>query len=127
MLGQNCVIDKKNVKSYTYCCYISCAKLIERVGEKTRPQKRRNSLPCTVRIKGLVVCYVKWLRSMIYEMGLGPCSARCVGLVPCFGQDGYQAQVPQHPIDTYRYNKIQSLTILKIKCVNVLNRNFDKF
>ena len=25
------------------------------------------------------------------------------GLVPCCGQDGYQAQVPQHPIDSYRY------------------------
>ncbi len=30
-------------------------------------------------------------------------SARCVGLVPYFGQDGYRAQVTQHPIDTYRY------------------------
>ena len=29
------------------------------------------------------------------------------GLVPCFGQDGYQAQVSQHPIDTCRYNTIQ--------------------
>ncbi len=23
--------------------------------------------------------------------------------VPCCGQDGYRAQVPHHPIDTYRY------------------------
>ena len=25
------------------------------------------------------------------------------GLVHCCGQDGYQDQVPQHPIDSYRY------------------------
>ncbi len=30
-------------------------------------------------------------------------SARCVGLSPYCGQDGYRAQVLQHPIDTYRY------------------------
>ena len=47
-------------------------------------------------IKGLIVCYVAWLGSMIYGMGL----------VPCYGQDGYQAQVPQHPIDACRYNII---------------------
>ena len=23
------------------------------------------------------------------------------GLVPCCGKDGYRAQVPQHPIDSY--------------------------
>ena len=39
--------------------------------------------------KGLVFYYVVWLGSMIYGMGL----------VPCCCQDGYQAQVRQHPID----------------------------
>ncbi len=29
--------------------------------------------------------------------------AKMRGLVPCCGQDGYRAQVPQHPIDSYRY------------------------
>ncbi len=24
--------------------------------------------------------------------------------IQCCGQDGYQAQVPQHPMDRYRYN-----------------------
>ncbi len=28
------------------------------------------------------------------------------GLVPCCGQDGYRAQVPQHPIELYRYKHI---------------------
>ena len=23
------------------------------------------------------------------------------GLIPCCGQNGYRAQVPQHPLDTY--------------------------
>ncbi len=31
-------------------------------------------------------------------------SVRCVVLVPCCGQDGDNAQVPQLPIDTCRYN-----------------------
>ena len=50
-------------------------------------------------IKGLVVWYVSWLGSMIYGIRI----RKVRGLVPCYGQDGYQAQVPQHPIDTYRY------------------------
>ena len=49
-------------------------------------------------IKGLVVCYVVWLGSIIYDMGLWT-SARCVGMVPCYGQDGFRAQVLQHPVD----------------------------
>ena len=47
-------------------------------------------------IKGLVVCYAVWLVSM------KGASLRCICLVPCCGQDGYQDQVKQHPIDTYR-------------------------
>ncbi len=61
-----------------------------------------NALPCTAQlripdkgrtIKMFVVCLVVWLRSM-KGMGL-----RTV-LIPCCGQDGYRAQVPQHPIET---------------------------
>ena len=58
---------------------------------------RRNSLPGTGLtdkgrdIKGLVVSYVACLISMT-EMGL----------VPYCGQDGYRAQVPQHPAHTYK-------------------------
>ena len=48
----------------------------------------------------LVVCYLIWLWSMIYGMNLWT-SARCVGLVPRCGQDGYLAQIPKHPINTY--------------------------
>ena len=33
------------------------------------------------------------------------------GLIPCCGQDGYQAQELQHHIDTCRYNTIQALGI----------------
>ncbi len=47
-------------------------------------------------IKELLDCYVVWLGSM---MGLRTYT-RCAGLVPCFGQDGYRAQVQQHPIET---------------------------
>ncbi len=51
-------------------------------------------------IKGLVVCYVVWLGSMIYGIDLW-IRPKC--LVPCCGQDGYRAQVPKHPIDSYKY------------------------
>ena len=44
-------------------------------------------------INWLVVCYVVWLGSM-KGMSVKTC-ARCVGLVPCCGQIGYRAQVPQ--------------------------------
>ncbi len=37
----------------------------------------------------LVVCYLLWLGYMIYGIGLWT-RARCVGLVPCCGQDGYR-------------------------------------
>ncbi len=41
---------------------------------------------------------------MIYGMGYGQAQCACMhGLVPCCGQDGYRAQVPQHPIDSYNY------------------------
>ncbi len=62
----------------------------------------RNSLPCTFRqcraIKGLVVCYVVWLGS-IKGMGLRTCEIYAC-LVPNCGQDGYRAQITQHPIET---------------------------
>ena len=65
---------------------------------------RHNSIQCTIlpdkscAIKGLVVCYVVWLGSM-KGMGLGT-NARFVDLITCCDQDGYRAQVQQHPIET---------------------------
>ena len=47
-------------------------------------------------IKELVLSYIVWIRSM---KGLRTC-ARCVGMVPCCGQNGYLAQVPQQPKET---------------------------
>ena len=41
---------------------------------------------------------------MISGMGLWTCALRKIlGTVPCCGLDGYRAQVPQHPIDSYKY------------------------
>ncbi len=48
--------------------------------------------------KGLIVCFIVWLGSM-KGMGRKTC-ARCVGLHLCGGQNGYRAQVLQHPIET---------------------------
>ncbi len=39
------------------------------------------------------------------------------GLVPCCDQDGYRAQVPQHPIDSYNIFKFKSAVNLSF--VNV--------
>ena len=111
MIGPNLVVAK-DVKSYAYCCYVRCVTLIVRVGGMPWPQTGAThyhaqlGLPDKGRaIKGLIICYVVWLVSMIYGMGLWT-NARCVGLVPCCGQDGYQAQMPQQPIDTSRYSTI---------------------
>ena len=46
-------------------------------------------------VKGLVVCYVVWLRSIGWVFGLVAC---------CGHQDSYRAQVPQHPIDSLEYH-----------------------
>ncbi len=32
-------------------------------------------------------------------------------LVPCYGQDGYRAQIPQNPIDSFRY-----ISHISIRC-----------
>ncbi len=92
----------KHVKGCFYCCYVRCATLIIRVGGNALVPNWRNSLLCTVStIKGLVVCYVVWLGSMVYGMGLW-ISVMCLGPVPCCGQDGFRAQVPRHIIDSCR-------------------------
>ena len=52
-------------------------------------------------IKWLVVRYVV---SRIYDLWDGYLDKRKVcGLVPCCGQDGYQAQLLHKLIDTYKY------------------------
>ncbi len=64
------------------------------------------TLPCTVRTfrksscnqrVGCLLYSLTMISSLIYRMCLWT-SARCIGLVPCCGQDGYQAQVLQQPI-----------------------------
>ncbi len=50
-------------------------------------------------IKGLVVC---WSMARINALWDGAMDKRKVrGLVPCCVQDGYRAQVPQHPFNPY--------------------------
>ena len=52
-------------------------------------------------IKGLVVY---WSMARINDLWDGSMDKRKVrSLVPCCGQDGNRAQVPQHPIDSNRY------------------------
>ncbi len=53
-------------------------------------------------IKGFVVC---WSMARINDLWDGSMDKRKVrSLVPCCGQDGNRAQVPQHPIDSYNIN-----------------------
>ncbi len=50
-------------------------------------------------IRGLVVC---WSMARINDLWDVSLEKRTVhSLVPCCGQDGNRAQVPQHPIDSY--------------------------
>ena len=64
-------------------------------------------------IKGLVICYVVLMKSMIYGTGLWT-SASCMGLV--------LAQVLQHPIDKYRYISHTYIIIYKYKKTKLLNK-----
>ncbi len=109
MLGQNCIITKV-VESCIYCYYVRCATQLVQVGSMPWPQTGTVRTSYKGRsIKVMVACYVVWQGNMIYgRIGLWT-SARCVGLVPYCSQDGYQAQVPQHPIDACRYNTIHVL------------------
>ncbi len=92
MLGSNRVIAK-NVKSCTYSYNVRCTTIIVRVWGMPWPRAGPNHawlglLDEDRAFNGLVVCFVVWLRSMIYGMGL------C--LVPCCVQDSYRAQVPHN-------------------------------
>ena len=50
-------------------------------------------------IKGLVVWWSMARINDLWDGAIDKCKVR--GLVPCCSQDGYQAQVPQCPIDSY--------------------------
>ncbi len=71
MLGPNRVITK-DFKSCTYCYNVICRTLIVRV--KGMPWPQTSATPYYAHkgraIKGLVVCYIIWLGSLIYAMGL---------------------------------------------------------
>ncbi len=108
MLDPNHVIDK-DVKSCSYCRYVRCATSVVRVRGDALAPNRRNSLPCTVRTSRQGSCNhrVSFLLCKmasnydLWDVSLDKCMLR--GLVPCCSQDCYRAQVPKHPIDSYRY------------------------
>ncbi len=57
-------------------------------------------------IKGLVVC---WSMARINDLWEESMDKRNVpGLVICCGQDGYRAQVPQRPLDSYSFIQVIS-------------------
>ncbi len=75
-----------------------------------------------VQSKGWLLCSYVWLWSMIYGMGVWTNSARCDGCVPCFSQDGNQAQVLHHPIDSCRYNTMWHLPGFECTLWKILNK-----
>ena len=83
MLSPNSIIAKA-VKISTYCCYVRCATFIIKVGGMPWLQAGATHYHAQLghsnkgrTIKGLVFCYVVWLGSSIYGIGLWT-SARCV-------------------------------------------------
>ena len=75
--------------------------IIVLVGGNALAPNRRNSLPCIVwtpdkgcAIKRLVVCWNMARNNDLWDGSMDKHKVR--GLVPCGGQDGYRAQVPQH-------------------------------
>ena len=72
MLGSNIGIAK-GIKRCTFCCYVICATTIALVEEMPWPQTGATQyrLVRTSKkgrlIKGLVICYVVWLRSIKIE------------------------------------------------------------
>ncbi len=104
MLDSNRVIAK-DVKSCTNCCYV--------INSMSRgnilAQNIHNPLPYTVKTfrqrscnprVGCLPCSM----ARIYDIRDGYLDKRKVrSMVLCCGEDVYRAQVPQHPIDSYRY------------------------
>ncbi len=104
ILGPNRVIAK-DVKNCTYCCYVRC---IIRVGVIPCPQKGATELYAQLGLpdkrlyKNQRVDCLLCSMARIHELLDGSLDKRKLrGLVLCCGQDGYGAQVPQHPINTY--------------------------
>ncbi len=58
-------------------------------------------------IKGLVVCYVVWLESMIYGMGLWD-KRKVRSQIPCCSQDGFESEYRNNPMDSYRYIELNN-------------------
>ncbi len=106
MLGPNRVIAK-NVKGFTYNCNVTCVTLIVREGEMPWPRAHIITLHShdlqTKSCNQWVGCLLGSVER-INDLWDGFLDTRKVrGLVPCCGQDSYRVQVPQHPIDSYRY------------------------
>ncbi len=64
------------------------------------------------------ICYLLCSMAMIYNLWDGSLDKRKVrSLVSLCGQDGYSAQVPQHPIDSYRnMTYIITIDMIELSC-----------
>ncbi len=77
MLKRPTCVIAKDVKSYTYCCYVRYLSLIVRIGEMPWPILVATQYHAELRlpeegsaIKRLVVFNIVWLGSIIYWMDL---------------------------------------------------------
>ncbi len=137
MLGPNCAIAKDIKIVVLLLCQIRNINTTSR-GKALTPNMC-NSLPCIVRTTGQWPCNERvgcLLCSMarfndLLDVSLDKCKVR--GLVPCCCQEGYWAQVPRHPLDSYRYishikkqrELFLDLVQFMIKCCKkVNNRSF---
>ncbi len=119
MVGPNRAIAK-DVKSYTYCCFVRCATLIVRVEGmpwlQTGTSQYHQQLGLQDKgraIKELGVCYVVWLGSLIYGMDFWT-SASCVVWYLIVVRMAIELKYRNTLIVSYRYISIILISILNM-------------
>ncbi len=96
-------VRAKDFQSFTYCFYVGCTTFIVGVGERDALTSKQAQL-ITMQSKGwlsAILCFGMNKINDLWEESMHQRKVRSP--VHCCGQDGYLAQVPQHPINSYTH------------------------